>query len=1101
MLTIYGGRTRRLWPHLQETLSASRKEGLRCLVIVPDQYTLQAEYDLIIGMRVPGLFDVEITSFSNLVQHLFELYSAGTVRIDNSGKNVAIARAIQKASGSLQYYSSASKRRGFIEQSGAWISEMKQAQLDCDQLESYANDLPDNSYKEKICDLITLYRAYDNILAHHYVDGQDVLSRAIDAIAPSKIAEDSDIFVYGFDLINNDFAHFLCALSAHSHHVYVYLVMDREDAPDGDAFLTVRLNAERLRQYLRVEKQPHEWLWLEPSPLPAQADICHLERCLMMSSIKEYPDYPEHISLYEAATPYAEVQYVAQQVFLLLKKGISAKQICVLCGNLGVYATLLHETFQSYGIPHYLAIKEPLSAHGLVKFLLSALNCISDGYLREDVISILKSGYAPISQKECWILENYAERYGIKGKKWCMPFTRGTEEERLIPEAARQKLMEPIMAMHQQLRDAKNISESLQAPLDFLDRCDAYNTLVKQELDLLRNDMISSVLRTRQVWDKLMSLLDQLHAISEESRLPIKRLVELLEAGLLGNEIAAVPPSPDRIGIGQIGNLIPVEPYALFACGLDSSLNENENRDLLSDEEKENLGTALPAYNRMTQNDRDIMSELDIWKAFSSPTDFLYLSFSQAAQSGTAQRPASVVTTLRRMYPKMLILGGVAAAQEGLLPLAPLPALNEIGSRLRAGTLDGPWLKAWHALLQNEEYRNKALLLSDTQRASSIEPDLSPALAKRLFKDHIISASRLESYAACPYAHFVQHGLRPQEQKPWGLDSRDRGNFFHAAMENFTRTLPSNASWPHISRKECDSMMDAALKPLELYSEDMLNDSARINAEAKRYKNICKRIAWVFTKGAAQSAFRPSESEVAFGYPGGPPPIKLTLSDGSNVLVRGRIDRIDRFDSGESVYLRVVDYKSSEQTLDPAKIYLGMQLQLLLYLEAALENDPSSLPAGAFYQWMGDPLIDQEKKNAVESELAKRLCLKGVQLSDVQVLHWMDSAQPPTSIEDVFKKDGTPRKGKMVCTLEELYRLIEKAHSIAVKLTEEIRQGCIQVSPIIEKNNNSQCKWCSFAGVCRHDPTEAHDRIIPNISLSDLLSDKPFSSETEKETE
>ena len=178
-----------------------------------------------------------------------------------------------------------------------------------------------------------------------------------------------------------------------------------------------------------------------------------------------------------------------------------------------------------------------------------------------------------------------------------------------------------------------------------------------------------------------------------------------------------------------------------------------------------------------------------------------------------------------------------------------------------------------------------------------------------------------------------------------------------------------------------------------------------------------------------------------------------------------------------------------------------MQLQLLLYLEAALENDPSSLPAGAFYQWMGDPLVDQEKKGAVESELAKRLCLKGVQLSDVQVARWMDSAQPPTSIEDVFKKDGTPRKGKMVCTLEELYRLIGKAHSIAVKLTEEIRQGCISVSPIVESSNNSQCKWCSFAGVCRHDPTESHDRTLPDISLSDLISDEPLSSGSEKEAE
>lgn len=60
--------------------------------------------------------------------------------------------------------------------------------------------------------------------------------------------------------------------------------------------------------------------------------------------------------------------------------------------------------------------------------------------------------------------------------------------------------------------------------------------------------------------------------------------------------------------------------------------------------------------------------------------------------------------------------------------------------------------------------------------------------------------------------------------------------------------------------------------------------------------------------------------------------------------MRGRIDRIDRFDSGESVYLRVVDYKSSAQKLDPARINIGMQLQLLLYLEAALAGDRDALP-------------------------------------------------------------------------------------------------------------------------------------------------------------
>ena len=52
--------------------------------------------------------------------------------------------------------------------------------------------------------------------------------------------------------------------------------------------------------------------------------------------------------------------------------------------------------------------------------------------------------------------------------------------------------------------------------------------------------------------------------------------------------------------------------------------------------------------------------------------------------------------------------------------------------------------------------------------------------------------------------------------------------------------------------------------------------------------------------------------------------------------MRGRIDRVDRYETDESVYLRVVDYKSGAQSLDPARIWMGMQLQLLLYLEAML---------------------------------------------------------------------------------------------------------------------------------------------------------------------
>ncbi|MBQ7455883.1 MAG: hypothetical protein IJS53_05510, partial [Clostridia bacterium] len=713
MLTIHGGRTRRLWPHLLASVAAQRAQGVRCVLLVPEQYTLQAERSLIDGLKLNGFFEIEVLSASRFAERLFQRYSGGRVRIDQNGKNIAMARALLSCGKALSYYTRAAQRRGFVSRAGEWVADMKRAEVSPDRLSEYADALPEGAYRDKLHDLSAIYTAYDALLQGKFVDGEDALALAIGAVEASGAVKDAAVYVYGFDMITDDFARLLCAVTRACREAHVYLVMDREDAPDGDRFAPVRDSAERLRARLREQGLRREWLWLEDTPPDAPEDVRWLEKQLLRPSPAAFGGAPESVSVFEAATPYAEAHFIAQQAVRLMRGGVAADDIFILCGNLDAYKAVLESALQAYGVPYYIAAKEPLLSHGLARFLLAALRCVTDGYRREDVIALLKSGYAPLTEDQCWRLEAYAERFSISGTKWRAPFVRGSEEEREVPEAARATLIPLLERLQASLREAKCGAESLRAPIDLLLACGAYDTLLLQEQSLVAAGMDAEVLRARQVWGRLLSLFDQLHEIAGDSRIPGRAMVSLLEAGLLENEISALPPTAGRVSVGEIGNLLPDAPRALFACGLDSGMVSGAENGLLEADEQARACEGLGAYLGMNAPERDLMADLDLWKALSAPREELFLSYAQASQAGAAQRPAPVIAAVRRMFPRLVTMGGVTDAAGSLHPLSPQQALEEIGTRLRSQNLTDEWAAAYAWLMRSPEYRPQMTALLD----------------------------------------------------------------------------------------------------------------------------------------------------------------------------------------------------------------------------------------------------------------------------------------------------------------------------------------------------------------------------------------------------
>ena len=1070
----------------KERLLAICREYGKVLVIVPEQYTLQTERDLIQGLHAPGFFDIEVLSPSRLTERVFAAAGQDALtRIDDRGKQMALARVLTEHKKELRFFESAAQKQGFIARAGTLIASFKQAGITAEQLTEYADTLEDGAKKDKLADLALIYTAYNTLLQGQFVDGEDVMSAMLGRLPASSIAKGAAVCIWGFDIFIGQMNRLICALARESLHTEALMQLGSEPAfaPVWDSALRLKKEAEEAGIVCSITP-------LAETVSTAAPALRHLKEQYLRTPAAIFSEAQENIRLYAAPTPYFEAHYIAGEMLRLHEKGMDLSEMSVVWGD-DRFAGMVQEVLFSYNIPCYAGQKLPAARHGAARFLIASLRAMAEGYPETEMLNMIKSGYAPLTDRQCWQLENYLLSYGIRGKKWLVPFERGTEEEKTAAEEARLLLITPLENLRQSIRENKFSPAVLTALYRYLEETNVYGTLLYHQEQLLARGMAAEAVQCRQVWQVLLRLMEQAYALLGNNSITAARLSILITAGLENCELSSLPPSAQCVMCGRIGSLPLGRPKALFAIHMTDALNGTSPSPVLSSEEQQVLEKALNAYLSLSDEGQDALKELDIWKALSSPSEKLYISYALATQDGSAIRPFPGLRLIRRMFPSLVEEGGMLQKNPVAHPLAPGPALNAIGLQLRQGALQGEWLEAWKYLCTSPKTVSSARALQQAFAPENEAAPLPREVTHRLFMERIMSVSRLENFAVCPYKHFVENGLRPQPRKEWTLTPIDAGNFYHSALEGFVRLLPQLPGWPNVDKKACDALIDEAAKPIfDQLLSGVMGDSARMRALGEKYRRVLRRTAWTFTKGARQSAFTPTHAEVRFGYEGGLPPIELTLKDGRQVFVRGVIDRIDRYAGDEGIYLRVVDYKSGENKIQPARVFWGAQLQLLLYLKAALSIDENAQPAGAFYMHVADPLLTDEKELAdIENALAKKLMLHGVALKDVAILEKMDSGTPPITLPRSVLKDGSFAKGGTLATLPDMHALISHAAECAQKLAEKMHSGHIQASPLCDANGNGPCDRCDYAAVCRKDTSRGNPAIrsMENMSFDTLL--------------
>ncbi len=1092
-VVIRAGRAGQTLPEVIRGIGQQYAAHEKIVLLVPEQYTLQAERELIEQLNLPGYFDMDVLSPSRLRRRIRETGGSDPLpKLDDRGRNMALSHVLTKLEKDLRYYRRVANTAGLPAKVADILTDLSHADVDAEGLERLAEEAASAATAAKLRDLALIWREYQSLIDGRFADEDAQEEESCRRLRNSGVVTDANLWVYGFDNLPAPLCRLLCVAAPLVRSLTVTMTMDFESAPDGHLFLTQRQSVANLMAMLEKQGIPSTIKIITAEGSPRNPALQWLEKYLFAYQAPVFEGDCSAVSVHACATPFAEASYAAQTLRRWHDAGIPWSKMAVALG--GTASAALDVTLSKANIPHYMARKDSVLRHGLCRFLISALSAVTEGYRQEDVLECARSGFSPLTAEEAMRLENYAIENGIRQNKWRNPFTRGGNVEEM--ERIRLQLIPPLEKMQESLRTSSSAAQSLTAIYTLLEDVGAYDRLMAREEELLRRKMSAEAVQNRQVWQLLLDVLDQLYAVLGSQRARMKDLARYIASALSGVALSSLPPTRDTVMVGEAGHLMTGSLEALLVIGLQDGVLSSSPSSLLSEQEREQLGQKLERPVGISSALQGSLRLSDFYRTIAIPSRYLTLTFAEGAQDGAALRPSSLIADVQRLMPRLQITGGVTATGDDL-PLAPLPALEGLSLRLRAmadgraDTLDDAWQDALRTLWRMPDYTRVTEQMIDALDAK-IEPKrLDTASAVRLFAQDYVSVSRLEEYANCPYRHFVDYGLKPVERREFVYQADEKGSFFHEVMHQYTLLAAATPNWPNVDDETLDRMMNQVLEPLtSQWESGPLTDDGIGRQLGRGYLHTIRRAAKMFTEHSKNSHFVTIGAEVPFGQADGLPPVVLSLKDGRKVALRGIIDRLDRFDGESGSYLRVVDYKSSRHSLEPARVWNGLQLQLLMYLKAATDGTPGTLPGGAFYFVLRDPVVDTavDSKEDAEAEIAKALRLKGVVLAENEVVQAMDYDQPNFSFEKVFKQDGEISASANALKSDEMQALLKHTERTAAKIAQEIREGHIDVSPA-EVKEESACRYCDYAAICRRDPKlpGGQTRKIPEMNKQDFL--------------
>lgn len=837
------------------------------------------------------------------------------------------------------------------------------------------------------------------------------------------------------------------------------------------------------------------------------------------SQLEETPD----IRITSLKNPREELKFAAREIVRLTREqGYRYRDIAVVTGDVQQYGNYVPEIFEQYHIPYFIDQTKNILFHPFIECIRAILEMIEYDFSYESVFRFLRCGLAEkiipqgklstmeleldgetgeksaqckeqtihrLTEQEIDRLENYVLARGIRGaSRWSKPWTfvmpDGTLEDMERLNEIREAVYENFKPLLMAFRGKENTVSTQTFELYSLIRRLDMEQLLKERGEFFeKNGNQARAKEYDQIYKIVMDLLDKVTSLLGDETMTIREYSDILDAGFEAAKVGIIPPGNDTVTVGDIERTRLNHIKILFFVGVNDGVvpKAGNQGGIISQFEREKMAEY---HLELAPGAREkvFIQKFYLYLNMTKPSERLYVTFCRVNSDGKALRRSYLIGTLLKLFPQLVVeepseeetLEGVLTA-ESALPFL-MEGLNKPVEDEEAWTA----LLAWY--LSDEGDREKALQLFDAAFGVHQDDAISKAVTKALYGNTLDnSVTRLEQFAACAFAHYLSYGLRLRERELQQFASVDMGNIYHDVLERFAKGIEmSEYTWFDIPQEAQDALLSQSMEDAIAGSGigDVFED-ARNSYLLKRMETTAKRTIWALMLQVRKGKFVPSGFEVSFSRAERLDAVQFQLGEDEKMRLRGRIDRIDTYETDDKVYVKIIDYKSGNTSFSLLNFYYGLQLQLVVYMNVALEltkkiyKGKDTEPAGIFYYHITDPMVDSdggESEEEIRRSILEQLKVGGLVNEDPEIYGAMDTDFTGTSsvIPVALKADGSLKAASKTASAYEFGLMSDYVRKKIEHVGKEIFAGNVSVKPYL-LGDRSGCDYCPYHTICGFD--------------------------------